>query len=339
MASAPVLDFPALLDPVPGENPAGTPMPLTVRQELESLRKEFEPHPDNPSLPPVPKKPDWPKIRRLAEEALTKTSKDLETSFRLIEALVKLHGFAGLRDGLHLLYELAAQCWDRLHPTPDEGEGMEVRAERFYWILEPDKGARFPNSIRAIPLVKVKGEPLSYRDLLQAMQGQGTVAAAAFESAEPVSADVAEDVAQCVLELNQLEAILAEKCAADPPGFAGLRQALDECQRFINKVSGKPAPVEAGAASANGAPGAGLAGIGDKAQVVASREEAYRQLAHIANVLEQLEPHSPIPDLLRRAIELGKMPFRQLIHELVREPGMLAEVRREFGIREEQPPS
>jgi type VI secretion system protein ImpA len=339
MASAPVLDFAALLAPVPGENPAGAPIPLTVRQELESLRKEFEPHPDNPSLPPVPKKPDWQKIRRLTEESLTNTSKDLETSFRLTEALVKLHGFAGLRDGLHLLYELAAQCWDRLHPMPDEGEGMEVRAERFYWMLEPDKGARFPNSIRAIPLVKVKGEALGYRDFLQALQGQGTVSTAAFESADPISADVADDAAQCVDELNQLERILAEKCAPDPPGFTGLRQALDECLQLIKKVTRQPAEIETEALSNGVHSGGHGAGGADRAQVVGSREEAYRQLAHIANVLEQLEPHSPIPDLLRRAIELGKMPFRQLIHELVREPSMLAELRREFGIKEEQSPS
>src|SRR5262249_4555492 len=142
MPSAALLDFATLVAPIPGENPAGSPVPLTLRQKLEAMRKEFEPHPDNPSLPPVPKKPDWQGIERLAQETLINTSKDLETTFRLAEALVKLHGVVGLRDSLHLLNELAAQCWDRFHPTPEEGEGMEVRAERFYWITEPDKGAR-----------------------------------------------------------------------------------------------------------------------------------------------------------------------------------------------------
>src|SRR5207248_1314546 len=244
MASDPVLDFAALLLPVPGDNPAGTSMPLTIRQELESLRKEFEPHPDNPALPPVPKKPDWLKIERMTEDVLTKTSKDLETSFRLTEAIVKLHGFAGLRDGLHLLHELANQCWDRLHPMPEEGEGMEVRAERYYWMLEPDKGARFPQSIRAIPVVKADAHELSYRDLLDAMQGQGPVPATAFDSAEPIDANIADDIAASLVTLNQLERTLAEKCPQDTPSFAGLRQAIDECQSLVKKVT-------------RGAPGAG----------------------------------------------------------------------------------
>ncbi|MBI3408947.1 MAG: type VI secretion system ImpA family N-terminal domain-containing protein [Planctomycetes bacterium] len=331
MASAALLDFVALVAPIPGETPAGSSVPLTVRQKLESLRKEFEPHPDNPSLPPVPKKPDWQAIERMSIDTLSNTSKDLETAFRLTEALVKNHGVAGLRDGLHLLNELAAQCWERLHPMPDEGEGMEVRAERFYWMTEPDKGARFPNSVRAMPLVKVKDHILSYQDLQLAMRGQGTMPAGAFETAEPASGDVAEDLAQCVAELNQLELVLAEKCAPDPPAWTGLRHAMDECQNFMNKVLRRMAPADA---SANGAPGSGGMGGGDMPQAIASREEAYRQLGQIANVLEQLEPHSPIPYLLRRAIELGKMPFRQLIQEIVREPSLLAEVQREFGIKQ-----
>jgi type VI secretion system protein ImpA len=331
MASARLLDFATLVAPIPGGNSAGVTVPLTVRQKLETLRKEFEPHPENPSLPPIAKKADWPQVRRITEETLTRTSKDLETAFRLAEALVKMHGFAGLRDGLHLLQQLATHCWDRLHPIPDEGEGMEVRAERFYWITESDKGARFPQSVRGIPFVKAKNQELSYEDLQLAMKGQGTVPASAFESAEPVSADVAEDLVQSLEELNHLEVILAEKCAPDPPAWTGLRQALDECQALMNKVTRNQAQATA---STNGADSSAGSSGGETPHMAGSREEAYRQLAQIANRLEQLEPHSPIPDLLRRAIELGRMPFRQLIHELVREPNLLAEVRREFGIKE-----
>lgn len=342
MPSENVLDIAALLAPVPGDDPAGTRLPLPIRQKLDALRKEFEPHPDDPAAPPVPKKPDWPTVKRLAEETL-KTSKDLELAIRLTEALTRLAGFAGLRDGLHLLYELTVQCWDRLHPIPDEGEGMEVRAERFYWILEPDKGARFPHTIKGIPLAKAGGVTVSYQDVLAAMKGQGNISAADLEHAELLNPNVADDLAQCLTEVNQLEQILAEKCPSDPPAFTGLRQALDECQQFVHKVAasqpGTVAP-ESGtlpAGTANG-PSASGGGAGNGTlPVVATRAEAYRQLAHIAGVLEQLEPHSPIPYLLRRAIDLGKMPFRQLLHELVREPNQLAEVRREFGIKEETP--
>lgn len=332
MASAPILDFAALLAPIPGDSPAGSSCPLTQRQKLESMRKEFEPNPDDPSLPPVAKKPDWSGVHRLTQDILTTTSKDLETAFRLGEALVKLYGFAGLRDTFLLLHGLIDQCWDRLHPTPDEGEGMEVRSERFYWITDAEKGARFSLTVRGIPSVKVKGQELSYHDFQLAMKGQGPVAAAAFDSAEPISPDVADDLAQGLTGLTGLEALLKEKYPTDAPSLAGLRQALEECQGFMNKVLRRFAPAEGGAA-ANGNPGASSSGSGTPANI-ASRDEAYRQIGQIANVLEQLEPHSPIPYLLRRAIELGRMPFRQLVKELVRDPGALETVSREFGIKQ-----
>jgi type VI secretion system protein ImpA len=273
---------------------------------------------------------------------LTRTSKDIETALRLTEALLKTEGFAGLRDGLTLVRELVTTCWDRLHPVPDEGEGMEVRAERFYWIAEKDKGSRLPHSVREAPLLKVvqpatadqraQVHEFSYQAAQLAMRGQGEVSAAALAKAEPKDEHVADDVAQCLEELTQLENALTDKCGKDAPGLTGLRTALEECGQHLAAVNRRRQPVE----SANGAPSAsGSASNGAPllSGATASREEAYRQLGHIADVLEQLEPHSPIPDLLRRAIELGKMPFRELIQELVREPNLLAEVRREFGLR------
>jgi type VI secretion system protein ImpA len=346
MASPPLLDIAALTAPIPGDDPAGTPPPLTLRQKLEQLRKDFEPHPDDPSQPPVPKKPDWAQIRRLTEETLTRTSKDLETALRLTEALLRTEGFVGLRDGLKLVRELVTTCWDRLHPIPEEGEGMEVRAERFYWIAERDKGSRLPQSVREAPLVKVvrpatKDQPaqvheFSYHAAQLAMRGQGEVSAAALEKAEPKDDHVADDLAQCLEELTQLENALTDKCGKDAASLTGLRTALEECGQHLAAVNRRHNPAAVMSANGAGITGGNAAGNGEptlRPGVTASREDAYRQLAHIADVLEQLEPHSPIPDLLRRAIELGKMPFRQLIQELVREPNLLAEVRREFGLR------
>ena len=68
---------------------------------------------------------------------------------------------------------------------------------------------------------------------------------------------------------------------------------------------------------------------------VSSREEAYRVIGQVADALERIEPHSPIPDLLRRAVELGRMPFRRLIKELVADGGSLTQIYREFGIKDD----
>jgi type VI secretion system protein ImpA len=78
-------------------------------------------------------------------------------------------------------------------------------------------------------------------------------------------------------------------------------------------------------------------GSPSRTRPVSSREDAYRQLAAAANVLRQLEPHSPIPYLIQRAVELGRLPFPQLIRELVRDANVIAELDRELGIKETTP--
>ena len=341
MASPAFLDFAALVTPVPGDEPAGSPVALTVRQKLDADRKETEPHPTDPSQGEIPRKVDWAGIARTTRELLAAKSKDLLLGARLTEALTRLHGFAGLRDGLHLLAELIAQCWDRLHPTPDEDEGMEIRAGPFNWLSDADRGARFPSVVRNVPLVRVGDEKYSWQDWKRAQEGKGPIAQEEFGKAVPADANVADDLAQAVAELGRLDQALVERLGADAPGMMGLRQALDECQQLMAIVlRQQPASApEAPGPSGNGTPAGVTTGAAGAAANVASRDEAYRQLAVIANTLERLEPHSPIPDLLRRAIQLGKMSFRDLARELIRDPNQLAELRREFGIKEPEQPA
>lgn len=63
------------------------------------------------------------------------------------------------------------------------------------------------------------------------------------------------------------------------------------------------APVAVVALSPGGMPG--------------SREEAYRQLSQIADYLARSEPHSPVPYVIRRAVEWGQQPLSELLDELL----------------------
>src|SRR5207248_9307360 len=92
------------------------------------------------------------------------------------------------------------------------------------------------------------------------------------------------------------------------------------------------------AAGGGGAAGGSGERAGGPPRPATTRAEAYRQLRQAAAVLQQLEPHSPIPYLVQRAVELGSMPFPQLMKALIREPNVLAELSREFGLKEDAPP-
>src|SRR5262245_12421691 len=103
MPSPPLLNLEELVAPIPGESPAGGPVPFEVREKFEEWRKEIDPAawaPNDPARPAEFKKAEWAAIIKLAQETLTQTSKDLLVVARLLEALTREHGFAGFRDGI-----------------------------------------------------------------------------------------------------------------------------------------------------------------------------------------------------------------------------------------------
>ncbi|MBN9614633.1 MAG: hypothetical protein BGO25_06830 [Acidobacteriales bacterium 59-55] len=59
---------------------------------------------------------------------------------------------------------------------------------------------------------------------------------------------------------------------------------------------------------------------------IQSREDAYTRLAEISDFLSQLEPHSPVPYLLQRAIAWGGMNLSELLPELLQDQVALREV-------------
>jgi type VI secretion system protein ImpA len=381
MAATPLLDFAALLAPIPGEDPeggsapldlagvgAGVPVPFEVRQKLEEDRKEDDPEafaPDDPMRPKDLKKADWRAIVRLAQETLTGVSKDLLVAARLTEALVRLHGFngqwdhtpgapagplcpvcrvplhgfAGLRDGLRLLRGLVDECWTRLRPPVEDGD-VEPRAAPFAWLDDPVKGARFPTTLRLVPLVWDKDGAYGWQDWRLSQDPKGAAGREQFERAvrampAEYCAAVALEIAQSQDELRRLTQSLADKMGPAAPGLGGIHLALEECHGLVSHILRDKRPVSGAerdtspevAAPATAPPAA-------PARAPGSRAEAYRQLAQAAAVLRELEPHSPIPYLVQRAVELGSLPFPQLIKVLIRDANVLNELNRELGLKE-----
>jgi type VI secretion system protein ImpA len=342
MASPPLLDFAALVQPIPGDDPAGASLPFPIRQKLEEGRKEDNPDdysPDDPMRPETFKKAEWKEVTRVAQEALTGTSKDLLLAARLTESLTRQHGFAGLRDGLHLLRELVGQCWDRLYPPLEDGD-VEVRASAFNWLDDSARGARFPNTVRQVPLIFSPTGGYSWQDWRRMQEGKGGPSTADFEKAVvamPVERcqAILEDATQALEEANHLVNELNPKMGPLAPGLTMVRQAIQEClgleRQIVQRKGGGGAAAEAEAGPGEGAAPAARGG----GPAPGSRADAYHQLAQAAAVLQQLEPHSPIPYLVQRAVQLGGLPFPQLIRELVRDANILRELNRELGIKEE----
>src|SRR5262249_13629600 len=76
---------------------------------------------------------DWNLVIKLAKDALTNKSKDLQIAAWLTEALIHREGFAGLQSGLDVLAGLVEQHWDHLFPEIEDGDA-EMRAAPLDWV-------------------------------------------------------------------------------------------------------------------------------------------------------------------------------------------------------------
>ncbi|HJZ94655.1 MAG TPA: type VI secretion system ImpA family N-terminal domain-containing protein [Gemmataceae bacterium] len=337
MASPPVFDVERLLAPIPGDNPAGSAPPFDLVRQLDDARKEGDPF-------GPPRKMDWPGIVQLATDALQTTSKDILVAARLLEASTQVKGFAGLRDSLALMNRLFADCWDRIRPIPEEGEGFDVRGGPLLWLNDAARGAKFPSTIMSVPLIDVRGENFNHLDWRGGRRAE-------FEAALPGAKEEAvrnlnDDLAAARAELGKLSKTVDERMPElginllSGTGTIGTAMAdVAETVADLMRIRGfdEPAAVDGGT---DGQPDAGSpAGAGSAASrsLGSTRADLYRQLDSIADALQKLEPHSPIPLLIKRAVKLGALPFPQLMRAMIQDSGALDSLDRLLGIEQPAP--
>lgn len=342
MSSPPVLDIDALLLPISDAAPAGKPLPDVVRMELDELRKK--PDPDDPTT--AGRSPDWNRIVRVCTDALSGSSKDLIAACRLLEAVTEKEGVPGVRDGLKLLHRLIADCWDRVHPMPVDGEGFDIREGPFKWINDVTRGAKYPYTVTEQPLVRTGTRGFSYLDWLR--PDQKVEFEAAIPALKPKELDrlreTYADLTGARQELQALAKTLDEKLGADvapdfltPETSGNLGTALNQCIGLVEEVARRRSfPLTESAATAGSATAAmsdtAASHAGGPVGVAGTREGLYRQLEQIAAALRHLEPHSPIPYVLDRCVRLGGLPFPELMRAIIRENAALDDLDRLMGL-------
>jgi type VI secretion system ImpA family protein len=345
-STAPTIDFAALLKPISEDEPAGGSVPFDVRQKLDEMRREVNPADfaeDDPLRPEEPVRADWQGVIRLCQQTLTEKSKNLLIAARLTEALAKVHGFAGLRDGLHVFRQLINNCWDRLDPALDEDDDLEVRAAPFNWLDDPDRGAVFPNTIRGLPIVIAGGErygALHWQLARENKQGLNNdmIEQAVFNASAEQCRHAAADSAQALQELKQLVNELRVKMGGEAPGLSYIRTTTEEAATLAKQVVTRKGGDEAPPAEetvVNETDGTQTVVVRQAPRAI-TRDDLYRQLNDAAAALQRMEPHSPVPYIVQRAVALGALPFPQLMMELIRDQNAISEMNRELGIKPAQ---
>lgn len=342
------LSFEQLLAPIAGDDPAGKPMRGTAEYSaIQQSRRA-----DDASLPMGAwecelKRADWPAVSRMAAEILCRQSKDLACVAWLFEARLHLDGFAAIAPCLALLDALLNQYWDNIHPLPDGGD-LEFRANQIRWIAEKLLPVlhRTPVTVsqdnaqygwadwqqgqrRSQLRVRMDGtqelvESTELRLFRQAM------AASSVEHFLPLHRVLSE----ALRALDMLRLTLDKYFAPSTPSLAAMAGLLEQihglCDDELYRRGVRPVPASVPPPplpppfSPLPPPASALPPPFQLGEPILGRADAYARLAELGDYLMWLEPHSPVPHLLRHAVELGKLNTAELYQELfIRSNGML----------------
>jgi len=335
-----------LLNPIPGEKPCGEDLRYTpIYDKIKEARREEEEVQEG-EWRTEGKKADYPQVVKLAVEALSTKTKDLQIAVWLTEALLRTEGFAGLKQGLDLLQGLVGTFWDGLYPQLEDGDA-ELRAAPLQWV-----GSSLVMPLQNAPINKAKHGWMDYtesrklgyeaqadttekKEARTQLLQQGKVAPEDFDKSFTETPKVFYLAAEAALDgstvtVQALDALCQEKFGDVAPSFSDLKKGLETVRHTVHQLLQKkretePDPVEPGAEGA-AAPGAGEGAAGEGATATgrgapgvagivipladgepAQRRDAIANVVRAAATLRKMDPNNPGPYLMLRGLRWGEL--------------------------------
>ncbi len=325
---------PIVSRPLAGESLIGSELYQVIRHAREE---------DDPSLPLGPwerelKRADWPSVSKHCVNGLATRSKDLQLATWLLEAEIARHGFRAIAPCLYLISQLCEHYWDHVFPLD-----AEYRENLFRWINE-----KLLSPLRLVPFTETGAvrefgwadwEQAQHNEQVRAALGskgeaqlEGTTLSqftgALSSSPSPFLAQNHEHLRDALAALNMLDGLLDAQLGRDAPSFGSLHSLIENITLMLGSelrkrgYSAQPKPVAVPdiTSTPNDSPTAAVL-TENKAETAqplrdGDRDSVYAALANIANTLARLEPHSPVPYLIRRAVDWGQLNTAELYQEV-----------------------
>ncbi len=320
-----------LLEPVTPENPCGN---YLFYDDIYDRIKEAM-RDDDDSLPVGVwehdlKHADWQQAIKLCLDTLQHKSKDLQIAAWLTRSIIREYDVQGISWGLSLILRLFSTFFPHIHPRSDDVYN-DKRIGLFEWIDQMlSTEAKF---------LSLTTDSITYADVLEAehlehmAQKDTEILLSAEKEGKLTKERIRDSVISTAssfyqkLHLNiseSLEAITAIQKFLDTtygthaPSFSSSIKTLNDIvvrisiwlkERNEDITTSQPDILPEKSDTTEGNEGL--------KEIIKSRRDAYRQLEIAANFLLKVEPHSPTPYLVHRAIAWGDMPLAEVFKDIL----------------------
>ena len=299
----------------------------------------------------------WRTVLIIGQQALATQSKDMEVAAWLTEALVRLHGLPGLTAGATLLAGLCDTFWDAGFPQPDE-DGLEGRASPIGGLSGGSADGTIMQPLRRLPLFR-RMDSTGF-GLYQWEQAEQVAALPEDKRDKKYSKGAPElptllaeakvdkafltgtwrDVTAALAAWRDLERVGNARFGSEGPSLRKVTGLLEQLLGVVTRLGGEPPagtldapPLEGEAGVAGETGGAAGAAHGGTRGALATREDALRELDHLAEYFRRTEPHSPLAYTLEEAVRRGRMSLAELLGEVLLDEAARTDMLRRLGIR------
>jgi len=274
--------------------------------------------------------PDWKTVETLSLNLLSH-SRDLRIAAALLRALLALHGFAGLRDGLVLIQRLLNERWDSVHPQFDADDDMDATL-RINSLASLAERSTTIKEINYAELILLPGLGSLNLRMLEWELGEVALPAGmsllgidsirrAIQDIDTVTLETTATLLEqsCAAALD-IEAVLLRKVGAAQTLnldllINNLKRAHDFfvpilAQRHAQKVDEITQQVNSAVSSRS------RISTGEIIGEIQSREDVTKMIDKICSYYQKHEPSSPVPLMLQRAKKIVPMNFFEILEEI-----------------------
>ncbi|MBX9703045.1 MAG: type VI secretion system protein TssA [Silvanigrellaceae bacterium] len=345
------------------ENPCGINIKNTeLFEKLQSLRLA-----DDTSIPQgewaaEAKPPQWKEMALFCRDILKNSSKDLQVLGFLVEAELHLRSFKGMAFGLLLFKEMIEKFWDQIYPhlNPDL---PELRTAPFRWLERNISLLLSQESLSERTKPQSEQHSLNAFEAAQAISGEQGVKL----RSKMIDSLASENLNWLEVQMSYLNSSLecldaiGEKIAMvegleEEVGLTLFHSTIDKILAFFKEALPKAQERAAAQSSANqdnissdqqdfeggkadnesGSFGKNGRAGGLSFPPIRSREDAYKIIEFVNEELLKLEPHSPSPYLIRRALDWKSKSMYELFLDIFSSVQTPAEIFNLLGLKGEE---
>ncbi len=367
------ISFQTLLSPIAGSCATGRCVKAAgVHRAIQEARREDDPSLPMGEWERPLKQADWALVCKISSDNLAHQVKDLQIAAWLAEGLTRQHATQGLSAGVMLLGGLLERYGSELLPVESDSHAthkanivrsagaLMAKALKHAPIFGGDAelALSWADKERADALAQLSDDEREAEAGPTQRHVHDTLKSTPSERLGQLEEDLGASLDALQLLEHQVDRVFS---AATRPGFGQLKAVAQSMLGYIHSEllkRGWRAPSRSSAATttavesvdmygalARGTPSSGDIGTGGPtaAQVAAMtsstadpllmRQQAYAMLQQAADMLAQIDPHSPTPYLVQRAVEWGKLNTADLYRELFIEMGGQINVFELLGIQ------